>query len=110
MESPKLVAIFFVIMVCLQVEGWVAIIVSSPGKKTGGCYTEKYNLGEMKVGEEKPVPGTCAQATCTNDGIINLEGCSKVVAEPPCYLTDGDLSKPFPHCCQEMHCKEENEI
>ncbi|EFA00544.1 uncharacterized protein ssp7 [Tribolium castaneum] len=111
METAKTIAIFLVLMFCWQAEGWVGIIKSSPGSKTGGCYTKEYNLGNMLSGETRPIPGICAEATCQGgQGYIDVTGCSVVAADPPCHVVEGDLSKPFPHCCSDVKCDRENEI
>ncbi|KYB28336.1 hypothetical protein TcasGA2_TC032631 [Tribolium castaneum] len=111
MESRKIVAIFLVVLFfCWQVEGWVYSIQSDPEHTEGGCYTDTYDLGKMKIGERKRVKEMCAEAVCEERGAIFVNGCAAVMAEPPCYLAPGDNSKPFPDCCYEFKCEDEEKM
>ncbi|KAJ8924582.1 hypothetical protein NQ315_000731, partial [Exocentrus adspersus] len=72
----------------------------------GHCYTDSNNIGALKVDEERRIEGQCVMARCLENKDISLFGCGVVGVAPPCYVAEGDLSKPYPDCCFEIKCPE----
>ncbi|CAH0546413.1 unnamed protein product [Brassicogethes aeneus] len=102
--------LFLVPAYFLLVEGWVGII--EPDKDYKGdaaCFTKHEELGEFKLGEEKRMK-ECAIAICETKGMIRITGCGVVAVAPPCQVVKGDLSKPYPKCCFEIKCPEDNKV
>ncbi|CAH1102123.1 unnamed protein product [Psylliodes chrysocephalus] len=86
-------------------DAWVAMSKSDPNTEhLGDCYTDHNNIGAMMKGETRRLEGQCAEASCGSNRYINLVGCGSVGAVPPCKVVDGDLTKPFPECCEQVEC------
>ncbi|ENN71794.1 hypothetical protein D910_12384 [Dendroctonus ponderosae] len=66
------------------------------------CFTA--SMGKFKKGEEKPLNNTCGVAICSDTRYISLMGCGVMGTTPPCYIAPGNLSKPYPHCCDILVC------
>ncbi|KAJ8943747.1 hypothetical protein NQ318_011958 [Aromia moschata] len=107
-------AIFFVLFFCVlqaSINCWTGIVKynATITPRNAYCFTESNSIGALRRGEEKRISGLCAIAVCLNNRDISLLGCGVVQVEPPCYVADGDLSKPYPDCCFEIICPQDND-
>ncbi|XP_041981469.1 uncharacterized protein LOC121734903 [Aricia agestis] len=74
-----------------------------------GCYVSEIN-DVLPFGEEITPPGQCYRIEC-DKGILSYASCGYVYTEDPnCYITKGDLRRPYPDCCPDVRCEIENSI
>ncbi|KAJ3661900.1 hypothetical protein Zmor_006276 [Zophobas morio] len=97
------VLILVITVIFIKTEAWIGVIEFS-GNYTSHCYAEQYNIGSMEENETRRIQGLCAEAVCQKDRSIKLTGCAPMMVKPPCYMVDGNISKPFPTCCYEIRC------
>ncbi|XP_063910412.1 uncharacterized protein LOC135127751 [Zophobas morio] len=73
----------------------------SPLRAPGACYED--HIGHVPPGKWT-IPGRCVQVTCTPSGDMTFAGCPQTFADPHCFITGVDLSKPYPACCPRPAC------
>uniref|UniRef100_A0A336LZV8 CSON006114 protein n=2 Tax=Culicoides sonorensis TaxID=179676 RepID=A0A336LZV8_CULSO len=61
-----------------------------------------------KVGQVQ-IKGECGLIDCSRDCTCAITGCGTASAVPPCYTVE-DKSKPYPDCCAQPVCPEENAL
>ncbi|XP_023024512.2 uncharacterized protein [Leptinotarsa decemlineata] len=101
------VAQFFIIVSAFYASSfaWEATILYDPSThQSSHCFSDKNEIGTMDKGEQKTLANECVLAKCLNNRNIRLVGCGSQLAEPPCKIVDGDLSKPHPDCCPQIEC------
>lgn len=109
MESKQIVNTFVIIatvscfMAC-QVQGYTAIFPPTQHpSKPDACFDEQLGVF-YEVGTENERPGQCERIFCFKDFSMVLHGCGLVAAGPGCEVVPGDLSKPYPFCCETVKC------
>jgi hypothetical protein len=103
-------SVIFAILTFLQVQGWIRVTEFNFNKNyTSHCFGEEHDIGPMEKLEVKRIKGMCAISLCREDRSLKLTGCAPVHILPPCYIVQGNMSKPFPQCCYEKKCDDENE-
>ncbi|KAM3960256.1 uncharacterized protein ACR2FA_005734 [Aphomia sociella] len=74
-----------------------------------GCYVKQIN-DVLPFGTQFAPIGECMRIECENSmlyyatcGIMNTD-------DPKCYVTDTDLSRPYPDCCPDVRCEIDNNL
>lgn len=88
-------------MVLGQVASYTAIFL--PSELNGKCYDQEAQA-VYEVGSESPRPGFCERIYCFKDFTMVLHGCGTVGAGSGCEVVAGDLTKPYPFCCDQVKC------
>ncbi|GLV45702.1 uncharacterized protein CBL_02722 [Carabus blaptoides fortunei] len=73
----------------------------------GHCYQkDPYSNGTiiLKAGTRKRQPYKCFSVECSTDYVLSIAGCGVQASHGHCRVIKGDLSKPYPHCCDEYIC------
>uniref|UniRef100_A0A2A4K3M5 Single domain-containing protein n=1 Tax=Heliothis virescens TaxID=7102 RepID=A0A2A4K3M5_HELVI len=74
-----------------------------------GCYVKEVNDVIPFDSGVTPV-GYCYRIDCYSK-LIEYESCiTASTDDPKCYLTDEDLSKPYPDCCPTIKCDLDNNL
>ncbi|XP_072388991.1 uncharacterized protein [Diabrotica undecimpunctata] len=95
------------ITVC-NVKAGTSIIMSDAGSEDlGDCYTTADGIGAINGGEKIQKKGECAIVFCSDDREIQEHTCGVMMVDPPCTVSEQDLSKPYPDCCGSIRCPEE---
>ncbi|XP_028171217.1 la1-like protein 15 [Ostrinia furnacalis] len=69
-----------------------------------GCYNKDLNMVVPYDAPHSP-QDECAQYSCFADGTIKVTTCGVVAGPAGCVVIPGDVSKPYPDCCQpEIKC------
>ncbi|XP_063828426.1 uncharacterized protein LOC135077812 [Ostrinia nubilalis] len=70
-----------------------------------GCYSPELNIVLPYNEPYSPTDqGQCRQYLCGNSGDTQILTCGAVGAGPGCVKVPGDLSKPYPNCCNTVSC------
>lgn len=76
----------------------------------GKCYSDVTKTA-YDVKETWGQRGVCVQYECSQDVdgnfVITTHGCidtSEFENDPYCWITEGDLSNPYPSCCPAVAC------
>ncbi|PZC84524.1 hypothetical protein B5X24_HaOG204554 [Helicoverpa armigera] len=74
-----------------------------------GCYIKEIN-DVIPFGETVRPIGHCYRISCGGE-YIDYASCGVVATnDPKCYITDEDLSKPYPDCCPDIKCDLDNNL
>ncbi|XP_050344488.1 uncharacterized protein LOC126769644 [Nymphalis io] len=74
-----------------------------------GCYIPEID-DVIPFGEEVSPAGSCYRIECLKQR-LSYASCEVISIEDEsskCYVTNGDLSRPYPDCCQQIKCEEDN--
>ncbi|KAL0829364.1 hypothetical protein ABMA28_004142 [Loxostege sticticalis] len=70
-----------------------------------GCYNPDLNKVLPYNVAFSPQDGkTCMQYSCNTDGYTQIFTCGALGVGPGCRKVPGDLTKPYPDCCETMVC------
>lgn len=73
-----------------------------------GCYIKEID-DVIPYGKTITPIGYCYRISC--GGMIDYASCGVVgTDDPKCYITETDLSKPYPSCCPDIKCDIDNNI
>ncbi|XP_028171216.1 uncharacterized protein LOC114360661 [Ostrinia furnacalis] len=74
-----------------------------------GCYVKEID-DVIPFGKTIYPIGHCYRIECTA-GMMYYASCGKVMtSDDTCYVTEEDLSKPYPDCCPHVKCIEDNSV
>ncbi|XP_034832843.1 uncharacterized protein [Maniola hyperantus] len=72
-----------------------------------GCYVEEIDDVIPFGGIVTPLGG-CYRIECTHYR-VEYASCGVVSTDSAnCFITDTDVSRPYPHCCPDIRCEEDN--
>ncbi|KAL4715824.1 hypothetical protein ACJJTC_006403 [Scirpophaga incertulas] len=74
-----------------------------------GCYVDAVK-DVIPFGESVTPLGSCVRIDCSKR-MIFYDTCGVVSTEDPdCYITEENLTKPYPDCCPDVKCITENQL
>ncbi|RVE46829.1 hypothetical protein evm_008537 [Chilo suppressalis] len=74
-----------------------------------GCYVKEVE-DVIPFGESISPIGSCVRIDCGRS-MIYYASCGVAAVEgSDCYLTDENTSRPYPECCPQIKCVEENKL
>ncbi|XP_059062928.1 uncharacterized protein LOC131855649 [Achroia grisella] len=74
-----------------------------------GCYIKQIN-DVIPFGAQLTPIGECVRIQC-GKALIHYATCALIGTEDPnCYVTDTDLSRPYPDCCPTVKCDIDNNL
>ncbi|XP_026493912.1 uncharacterized protein LOC113399093 [Vanessa tameamea] len=72
-----------------------------------GCFIKEID-DVIPFGEIVSPVGICYRIECLKHR-LEYASCDVVSADSSnCYITDEDLSRPYPSCCPQINCEEDN--
>ncbi|KAL0829365.1 hypothetical protein ABMA28_004142 [Loxostege sticticalis] len=90
---------------------YTAVFIQPPVEKPAefaneeGCYNPDLNKVLPYNVAFSPQDGkTCMQYSCNTDGYTQIFTCGALGVGPGCRKVPGDLTKPYPDCCETMVC------
>ncbi|KAF9424230.1 hypothetical protein HW555_000623 [Spodoptera exigua] len=89
---------------------WMGMPPKKPAELAhkSGCYVEEIN-DVIPFGDTVSPIGVCYSISCGR--VMDYASCGIVATDDPqCYVTDEDLSKPYPHCCPDVKCDVDNNL
>lgn len=98
---------------CLSVASAATWMGLNPKKPKGFEHKEGCFVAEIKdvipFGKTITPIGYCYRITC-GEKMMDYASCGVVGAGENCYVTETDLTKPYPECCPSVKCEEHNRI
>ncbi|GBP14318.1 hypothetical protein EVAR_92320_1 [Eumeta japonica] len=68
-----------------------------------GCYVREIN-DVVPFGKTVYPIGYCYEVRCSRSGMLYASCGVAHTSDPKCYLTETDVTKPYPHCCPDIKC------
>ncbi|XP_028025764.1 uncharacterized protein LOC114239664 [Bombyx mandarina] len=107
----RLVVLGFVICVA-NAATWIGRLPKKPEHLAHkeGCYVKEID-DVIAFGKTVTPIGHCYEISC-GKRMMDYSSCGTIDSsdESKCFITDIDLSKPFPDCCPQFKCDIENNI
>ncbi|KAJ8720365.1 hypothetical protein PYW07_012408 [Mythimna separata] len=72
-----------------------------------GCYVKMID-DVIPYGSTRDPLGTCVRIQCSTSGIQYMTCGVADTDDENCYITDIDVSKPYPDCCPDIECYLDN--
>ncbi|KAL0829362.1 hypothetical protein ABMA28_004140 [Loxostege sticticalis] len=73
-----------------------------------GCWVKEIN-DVIPFGESVSPIGYCYRIDCTNR-MMYYASCGTFAADDTCYVTEEDVTKPYPECCPTVKCIADNQV
>ncbi|CAG9788306.1 unnamed protein product [Diatraea saccharalis] len=75
-----------------------------------GCYVKEVD-DVIPFGQYVSPIGSCLRIDCGRSMIYYAScGVAAVAGDTDCYLTEENLEKPYPDCCPQIKCIDENKL
>ncbi|GBP14324.1 hypothetical protein EVAR_92325_1 [Eumeta japonica] len=68
-----------------------------------GCYVREIN-DVVPFGKTVYPIGYCYEVRCSRSGMLYASCGVAHTSDPKCYVTETDVTKPYPHCCPDIKC------
>ncbi|CAD0245913.1 unnamed protein product [Spodoptera exigua] len=74
-----------------------------------GCYIKQIN-DVIPFGASITAPDGCYRISCGTTMMSGASCGAVATGDPKCYVTEEDLSKPYPQCCPDIKCDVDNNL